>query len=178
MKQLHPRAIWLFFFQNITKLVFIFVLFVFPFITVFSSINAEENFYLGSFIKNMVSFYIWFMLLVFIILVLVSYICAQLSYRFYKYKLIENEYMAERGIIWKRYVSIPYNRIQNVDIYRGVIDRLLGLSDLQIHTAGYSSIGADSLGSEGRLPGILCEEAEVLRNKLINKAKQSKNQGL
>ncbi|MCK5416758.1 PH domain-containing protein [Candidatus Parcubacteria bacterium] len=177
MKQLHPRAIWLFFFQDITRLILISILFIFP-ITTICSIDTEKDFNPISNLINMINFYYWSMFLVFIILVLISYVCAQLSYRFYKYKLTDNEYMAEQGIIWKRYVSIPYSRIQNVDIHRGVIDRLLGLSDLQIHTAGYSSTSATQLGSEGQLPGISCEEAKILRDKLIHRVKQSKNQGL
>jgi len=52
-------------------------------------------------------------------------------------------------------------------------DRILGLSDLQIQTAGY----AGYIRMEGRIPGILPEEAERLREYLIKKVKGAK-QGL
>lgn len=112
------------------------------------------------------------------ILIIISYIWARLSYRFWRYQLTEDAYKSERGIIFKRYVSIPYERIQNVDIYRGILDRLLGLSDLQIQTAGYGAAGGHGLrgfGSEGRLPGLSKEKAEEMREELIRRAKGGKS---
>ncbi len=84
----------------------------------------------------------------------------------------------ELGVIWKRYVTIPYDRIQNVDIYRGVIARLLGLSDLNIQTAGATFGSGRSAFSEGRLLGLSRDIAEKLRDELILRARHSKNQGL
>jgi len=52
------------------------------------------------------------------------------------------------------------------------------LSDLQIHTAGYGAVGAKGTGSEGRLPGLSREDAESLREELLRRVKESKNQGL
>ena len=78
--------------------------------------------------------------------------------------------------------QFPYERIQNVDIYRGIFTRLLGLSDLQIQTAGMSATigryGAFGVAAEGRLPGISKEEAETLRDELIRRARGHKNQGI
>lgn len=108
----------------------------------------------------------------FLVIMIISFLAAKLTYHFYKYDLTENEYKAERGIIWKRYISIPYERIQNVDIHRGILDRLFGLSDLQIHTAGYGAAGGMSKrGSEGRLPGIGRKEAELVREELVKRAR-------
>ena len=88
-------------------------------------------------------------------------------------------------MIWKKYVTIPYERIQNVDIHRGLIARLLGLSDLNIQTAGASTMvyrgrGGGGFGAEGRLPGISCEIAEQLRDELVKRSRQFRtiNQGL
>lgn len=165
MKQLHPRAVWLFFFSRIIGWLTPAIILGFFGASVLSDIGKSP----GDF--DSVSFFGWFTLF-FVVLMVVAYIVARLAYRFYRYELTEDEYRAERGIIWKRYVSIPYERIQNVDIYRGVIDRLLGLSDLQIHTAGYGAVGAASkLGSEGRLPGLSREDAELIRDELIKRAK-------
>ena len=80
--------------------------------------------------------------------------------------------------IWKRYVSIPYARIQNVDIHRGLLARILGLSDILIHTAGYGGIGSRGIGSEGRLPGLDKVEAERIREELLQKARKSGNSGI
>jgi len=83
----------------------------------------------------------------------------------------------EKGVIWKKYISIPYERIQNVDIYRGILARILGLSDLHIQTAGYSAYGKHGMGSEGRFPGLDTRTAEQLREQLVKRAKGTR-QGL
>ena len=85
-------------------------------------------------------------------------------------------------MIYKKYVTIPYDRIQNVDIHRGILARLLGLSDLNIQTAGFSATvgryGVGGASAEGRLPGTSREVSEQLRDELIQRSRQSKNQGL
>jgi len=87
--------------------------------------------------------------------------------------MTEDALRIEKGIIWKKYVSIPYERIQNVDILRGVFARLLGLSDLQVQTAGASGYSRYGF-AEGRLPGLGISEAEEIRDELIKRAKGKK----
>ncbi len=167
--QLHPRAIWLFF----ARFFLMELAFIFWFGLLFLSVFMKEIFF---------NIYVDMLGLLFLgLLVLFNYMWAELSYRFYRYELTEDAYKSERGVIWKKYVSIPYGQIQNVDIYRGVIARLLGLSDLQIQTAGYGGgRGREGFGfaSEGRLPGLSKEDAEKLRDELIHRAKKARNQGL
>lgn len=69
------------------------------------------------------------------------------------------------GIIAKRYVTIPYEKIQNVDITRSFLARILGLSSLLIQTVGASAIGA-----EGSLPGILHKTAEQMRDEVVRRS--------
>ena len=121
---------------------------------------------------------------IFIILLFATllFFWAKLSYRFYKYELTDDGFRKELGVIYKKYVTIPYDRIQNVDIYRGILARILGLSDLHIQTAGASAqvsrYGWLAGGAEGRLPGLSKEDAEKLRDELIRRAKQPRYQGL
>lgn len=111
--------------------------------------------------------------------VALCYFLAKLTYRFWRYELTEDSLKIEKGIIWKKYIAIPYDRVQNVDIYRGPADRILGLSDLHVQTAGYSgtSYGHRKRGisSEGRLPGLAPEIAEQIRNRLIKRAKGTRH---
>jgi len=109
------------------------------------------------------------------VLLILAYVISRLKYHFYYYELREDGFRKELGIIWKKYVTIPYDRIQNVDIRRGVTARILGLSDLYIQTAGGTASG---WLSEGYLPGLSQEVAEQIRDELIKRARQSKNQGL
>jgi uncharacterized membrane protein YdbT with pleckstrin-like domain len=111
-----------------------------------------------------------------------AFIWAKLTYHFYRYELTEEGFRMDLGVIFKKYVTIPYDRIQNVDIYRGILARILGLSDLNIQTAGMSAsvgrFGVSGGGAEGRLPALSREVAEEVRNELIRRARQTKNQGL
>lgn len=176
MKQLHPRAVWLFFINLIIRFLFVSIFLAYFFVAfLFSSLRIalEEGFSLEFFVTTF-SFSFLFIAVLFISL----YIWARLSYRFYKYELTDNSFRKERGVIWKKYVSIPYDRIQNVDIFRGVWARILGLSDLHIQTAGISSVGRRGVVTEGRLPGLSKEDAEKLRDELIKRVSRSKNQGL
>jgi len=135
----------------------------------------EEAFKFGflAFISNG----FWFIL---IAVIVISFVWAKLTYHFYRYELTENGFRKEYGVIYKKYVTIPYGRIQNIDIYRGILSRILGLSDLNIQTAGSSAVvgkyGALGIGAEGRLPALSKDEAEKVRDELISRT-QNKNQG-
>ena len=125
---------------------------------------------------------IGFLVAVVVVVSILTYIWAKLSYHFYKYELTELGFRKESGVIWKKYVTIPYARIQNVDINRGIIARLLGLSDLHIQTAGASAnisrYGFSGINAEGRLPGVSRVDAEVLRDELVKRASRLQTQGV
>lgn len=176
MKQLDPKAVWLFFFSHLTGMLILLIPFFFISQFVFRELIAdfkEENIQLPLILLLLLE-NLWVIIL---LLISAGYLWAKLTYNNYKYELSSNGFKKESGIIWKSYVTIPYERIQNVDIYRGVWARILGLSDLQIQTAGMSAIvgrGAMGAGSEGRLPALSKEEAEKLRDELVNKASGKK----
>ncbi len=169
MEKLHPKAVWIFFFRFFFRGLVLFI---------FSSV------WLGAFLSNLgkkISF-VWWIILIFIIYTILCYVWSRLTYRFWLYELTENAFKKEHGVIWKKYVSIPYERIQNIDIRRGIIARILGLSDLQIQTAGYSAVHYGrgrmaGIGAEGYLPGLEKSEAEKLREEFITRTKSTK-QGL
>lgn len=184
MKQLDPKAVWLFFFSYILR---------FAILVWFLGIFFGPIFFGGFFMLNQssenstpidVSFSVFgiFIFLYIFMVIIISYIWAKLSYKFYKYELTDIGFRKESGVIYKKYITIPYDRIQNVDINRGILARILGLSDLQIQTAGASAVisryGMSGVGAEGRLPGLQKEVAEQLRDELIQRAHNSKNQGL
>lgn len=169
MKQLDPKAVWLFFIRYILRC-FIFL----GIISVYLAVFLYKRYI------SISELLVWLWIIIPALLV-IFYIWARLSYRFYRYDLNDNGFRKESGVIWKKYVTIPYGRIQNVDIFRGIWARILGLSDLNIQTAGLSSGGGrygTSYIAEGRLPGLSQEEAEKLRDELIQRARKSKNQGL
>ena len=165
MEKLHPRAIWIFFFRFLGVGLFL-VIFLGWFLGKAAEIITEG---LPS---------LWWIFVFFLVWLGGSYLWAKLSYNAYKYQLTEDAFKKEQGVIWKKYVSVPYERIQNVDIHRGILARILGLSDLMIQTAGYSGgYGRRGIGHEpeGRLPGVSRERAEQLREELIQRSKGTKS---
>jgi membrane protein YdbS with pleckstrin-like domain len=71
--------------------------------------------------------------------------------------------------MFQRFVAVPYGRMQLVDINRGPVARLLGLSELRFVTA------AAATGVV--IPGITSDEAETLRDRLVELA-ESRRAGL
>ncbi|RQG97594.1 PH domain-containing protein [Natrarchaeobius oligotrophus] len=62
-------------------------------------------------------------------------------YRF-EYGMTSDTFDVQSGVFSRRSREIPYGRIQNVDIARGVVQRLLGLAVVSIETAGGGSTEA------------------------------------
>lgn len=179
MKKLHPRAVWMFFFRFLLAYFWLAVFLSFAIVPIILSRLQDKEVEIEGGYQRMINFekFWWWAILIFIGLLILNYIWARLSYHFWRYQLTENAYKAERGVIWKRYISIPYERIQNVDIYRGLVARILGLSDIHIQTAGFSA-GGKGRWTEGRLPGLDKEKAEEIREELIRRVKGVKDQGL
>jgi hypothetical protein len=75
------------------------------------------------------------------------------------YLLRDDDLLFRRGVLFQRFVAVPYGRMQLVDISRGPITRAFGLAELKFVTAAASS---------GILiPGIPLAEAEELRDHLV-----------
>lgn len=188
MKQLHPRAVWLFWFGNFTLLFFLSIFlspFLYSIVQVLSaflrggvevetgvlSLEYQSKFEVSTFFSDL--FGTW--LIIVILLFIVTYVWARLQYHYYRFELREEVFYKEYGVIYKRNVSISYNRIQNIDIYRGIFDRLLGLSRIEIQTAGFSGYGKGGYSAaEGRLPGLSKEDARLIQEELIQRAYQDK----
>jgi membrane protein YdbS with pleckstrin-like domain len=85
------------------------------------------------------------------------------------YQLREDDLLFKRGIMWQRFVAVPYGRMQLVDINRGPIARALGLSELKFVTA------AAAAGIT--LPGLPEADADALRDELVTLA-ESRRAGL
>lgn len=71
---------------------------------------------------------------------------------------LEEELVIRKGRILRTLVSVPYGRLQYVDLQSGPLMRAHGLATLQLHTA--------SPASGGSLSGLPVAEAEALRARL------------
>lgn len=85
------------------------------------------------------------------------------------YCLRGDDLLFRRGILFERIVAVPYGRLQLVDVTRGPLLRALGLASLKFVTA--------SAATGVQLPGLRLEEAEALRDRLVELA-ESRRSGL
>lgn len=85
------------------------------------------------------------------------------------YVLRTDDLLFRKGLLIQRTVSVPYGRLQLVDVTRGPLLRLFGLTTLEFVTA------AESTGV--KLPGLPVAEAESLRDQLISLA-ETRRSGL
>ncbi len=70
-----------------------------------------------------------------------------------------------RGNLWQSETRVPASRVQHLDLRRGPLERLFGLSTLVVHTAG-SRFGAVGLA------GLAADDAERLRERLSRQLDQ------
>jgi membrane protein YdbS with pleckstrin-like domain len=83
-------------------------------------------------------------------------------YRRWRWRLGELALELRRGVVVRRSDAVPYFRIQQIDVEQGPLDRLLGLSTLQVTTAAAS-------GSV-QLPGLPADDAPRIRHELLTRA--------
>jgi uncharacterized membrane protein YdbT with pleckstrin-like domain len=98
-----------------------------------------------------------------------SYLWIHLEYISFTYELTEKELVIRQGILTRKTIVIPYEKIQNVNSTRTVLERLLGLATLTIETAG-TNVGA----SEAFLPGIT--KKDILIKEIMGKVEQTKKE--
>jgi len=170
MRKLHPNSKWIFFFRFIVYEIIYGIVFVpvgIIWVAVIVGIIEGKR-------RIVISHYPFLEWLIAIVIAIIffDYIWAYLTYRFWRYEVGSKVLKIESGVIWRKIVSIPYERIQNVEIRRGPIARILGLSEIQVQTAGYSGKGL----AEGKIPGVLKEEAEKLKEELIERVKKAKEE--
>jgi len=175
MEKLHPKSIWLFFFSFLARGLVIFIFLSFwagPFFAVIIGITGRENM-LGYFLSLLGS---WF--IVFSLYVIFCYIVARLTYKYWRYELGEDAFKKESGIIWKKYVSIPYEKFKTLIFIAAYLpeywDFQIFRFKQQVHRRFLMGGRLAGVGAEGRLPGVDKVTAEKLRDELIKRAKQSK----
>lgn len=106
------------------------------------------------------------------------YIFASLVHSYFYYEVDEHGFNMEYGILNKRKVSIPFDKIHNVNITRSVSDRILGLARVEIETSGNESpqkseiVGNNSTFAEGMLPGITLKQAQIVHDLLLEKSQE------
>lgn len=96
-----------------------------------------------------------------------TYIWAKIWYQNFYFKFGEEGGMIRSRVIAESSSYLYYDRIQNINVSQGIVDRLLGINKLVIETA------AEGTKSKSLyIPGLLKENAETLKSFLLEKSKK------
>lgn len=75
-----------------------------------------------------------------------------------------DDLLVTSGILFRRLVIVPYGRMQLVDVKAGPIDRWLGVTTVQLHTAAATT--------DASIPGLLPADAAALRDRLARRGEE------
>lgn len=113
--------------------------------------------------------WLWFIPGVLAVIFIITLAITPRRVRAIGYQLRADDLLFRRGILFQRFVSVPYGRMQLVDVNRGPLARAVGLSELKFVTAA-AATGVT-------IPGLPEAEAEELRDRLVELA-ESRRAGL
>ncbi|GAB3807116.1 hypothetical protein GCM10028798_30970 [Humibacter antri] len=111
----------------------------------------------------------WIALVIIAVITIAQLIIAPRRAHAIGYVLRDDDLLIKRGIMFQRFVAVPYGRMQLLDIERGPVDRALGLAELRFVTAAASS--------RVSIPGLVDSDAAWLRDRLVELA-ETRRSGL
>lgn len=121
-------------------------------------------------------------LLIFLFVVAVAVLAVHLRYDTTWYVLSDRSLRIRRGIWVIRETTITFENIQNVTVRQGPVQRLFGIADVLVETAGGGARtgkqqpGQPVAGHHGLIEGVA--EAPAIRDLLTAKMRASKSAGL
>lgn len=98
----------------------------------------------------------------FVALMVYSLIITRLSFSKRGYLIREKDIAYQRGLIRYKLTSIPFNRIQHVELIQSLIAKRMGLATIKVYTAG-------SVSDDLEIPGLPLEVATRIREFLTGK---------
>jgi hypothetical protein len=84
--------------------------------------------------------------------------------RSFGYAERDDDLLVTSGIVFRRLAIVPYGRMQLVDVKAGPIDRRLGITTVQLHTAAATT--------DASIPGLEPDVAAALRDRLAKRGEQ------
>ena len=99
---------------------------------------------------------------VFILLYVLRSVFIVLGFPKKGYLLREQDVSYRSGLLFYKLTTIPFNRIQHVEVSQNVFEKAMGLSSVKIFTAGGSV-------SDLSIPGLLPDKAHQMESFLLAK---------
>jgi len=93
--------------------------------------------------------FVWILCLAAFVIVMVPIaIWIPAFYRSLKYAIENNCIKMEKGVFWKKNITVPFTKITNVDVIQGPLQRLFNIGTINFQTAGAG-------GAQGARPELV-----------------------
>jgi membrane protein YdbS with pleckstrin-like domain len=106
-------------------------------------------------------------LFIWLIIMVLTAIWIPAAFRVLEYAIDDDGVKMSGGVVWKKFVTVPYSKITNVDITRGPLQRLFNIGTIHVQTAG--AAGKQGEKAELKLVGI--RDLEKVREVIIENIK-------
>ncbi|MCB0278601.1 MAG: PH domain-containing protein [Calditrichaeota bacterium] len=105
-----------------------------------------------------------------LILAVTGYLCLifwpSLSVPRMFFAIRERDIIYKHGVLWQSKMTVPFSRIQHVDINQGPLDRKFKLGNLKVYTAGGSS-------GDLEINGLEISDAEKIKQFIVEKIRDN-----
>jgi membrane protein YdbS with pleckstrin-like domain len=91
------------------------------------------------------------------------------AFRALEYYIDDEGVKMKGGVVWKKYVTVPYSKITNVDVIQGPMQRYYNIGTIHVQTAGAG--GKQGEKAELKINGI--RELEKVRKSIIGRIRDS-----
>jgi uncharacterized membrane protein YdbT with pleckstrin-like domain len=109
--------------------------------------------------------------LLFLTVMIVNVLRTYLEYRRHTYTFEEEAFMVHRGYVIRQEIAIVYHQVQNVNIRRDMLDRMLGVSQVIVVMVG-SNDGLNLRQSDMTLMAIDRHKAKLIQKELLRRARR------
>ena len=99
---------------------------------------------------------------IFVVLFVWRLVIVMLGFPKKGYLLREHDVSYRSGLLFYKLTTIPFNRIQHVEVSQNIIEKSFGLSSVKVFTAGGSV-------SDLSIPGLLPDKAHQIESFLLSK---------
>jgi len=109
----------------------------------------------------------------------ITYFLQRLNYEMRWYIVTDRSLRIRSGVVWLQEITMTYANIQGIRVNANPIERLLGLANVEVRSAGggdYGPHGQMSSGHVGEFAGV--DNAEAIRDLLVERLRVYRDSGL
>lgn len=117
------------------------------------------------FLDEVIWLYKGIALMILFLIIMISNVFSLIAFKRKSFAFREQDVIYCSGVLSISYEIVPYNRLQHVVLKQGWLSRFLGLATIECYTAASSN-------NEVAIPGLELEQAEKIKNLLLNKINQ------